>query len=162
MRIGVVSDTHNNLQNVKRIVEVFNDAAVDRIIHTGDITQPKTVNALADVNAPLYGVFGNNDQGELPGLQVTMELHGFHFIQPPMQLNWAGRQILVIHDPLELNGYSPGNFDVIIHGHTHLETVRHEESCLIFNPGESAGTIKGGNAVGILDLLAMKPEVVRF
>ena len=39
MRIGVVSDTHNNLKNVRRIVELFNAAAVDRVIHTGDITQ---------------------------------------------------------------------------------------------------------------------------
>ena len=41
MRIGVVSDTHNNLKNVRRIVELFNTAAVDRVIHTGDITQAK-------------------------------------------------------------------------------------------------------------------------
>ncbi|GIR63688.1 MAG: hypothetical protein CM15mP68_3540 [Pseudomonadota bacterium] len=43
MRIGVVSDTHNNLKNVRRIVELFNTAAVDRVIHTGDITQAKTI-----------------------------------------------------------------------------------------------------------------------
>ena len=43
MRIGVVSDTHNNLKNVRRIVELFNAAAVDRVIHTGDITQAKTI-----------------------------------------------------------------------------------------------------------------------
>ena len=38
MRIGVVSDTHNNLKNTRRIVELFNEAEVDRVIHTGDIT----------------------------------------------------------------------------------------------------------------------------
>ena len=36
MRIGVVSDTHNNLKNVAKIVELFNEARVDRVIHTGD------------------------------------------------------------------------------------------------------------------------------
>ncbi len=41
-RIGVVSDTHNNLANVARIVELFNAAGVDRVVHTGDITQAKT------------------------------------------------------------------------------------------------------------------------
>ena len=43
MKIGVVSDTHNNLKNVGRIVELFNEAEVERVIHTGDITQAKTL-----------------------------------------------------------------------------------------------------------------------
>jgi uncharacterized protein len=62
MRIGIVSDTHNNLKNVARIVEIFNTARVDRVIHTGDITQAKTIHAFARLDAPLWGVFGNNDQ----------------------------------------------------------------------------------------------------
>jgi predicted phosphodiesterase len=43
MRIGVVSDTHNNLRNVTRIVELLNEAGVERVVHTGDITQAKTL-----------------------------------------------------------------------------------------------------------------------
>ena len=61
MRIGVVSDTHNHLRNVRRIVELFNAARVDRVVHTGDITQAKTLEVLAGLEAPLVGVFGNND-----------------------------------------------------------------------------------------------------
>ena len=41
MKVGVVSDTHNNLKNCNKIVELFNEAGVDRVIHTGDITQAK-------------------------------------------------------------------------------------------------------------------------
>ena len=55
MRIGVVSDTHDNLSNVRRIVGLFNDANVDRVVHTGDITQPKTLDLLAGLNVPLVG-----------------------------------------------------------------------------------------------------------
>ena len=43
MRIGIVSDTHNNLKNCRKIVELFNDLTVDHVIHTGDITQAKTI-----------------------------------------------------------------------------------------------------------------------
>ncbi len=46
MRIGVVSDTHNHLANVGRIVELFNEAGVERVVHTGDITQAKTRSVL--------------------------------------------------------------------------------------------------------------------
>ena len=68
MKIGIVSDTHNNLRNVQRIVELFNASGVERVIHTGDITQAKTLDVFAHLNAPLYGVFGNNDEGECESL----------------------------------------------------------------------------------------------
>jgi predicted phosphodiesterase len=42
MRIGIVSDTHNHLRNVTRIVDLFANAEVERVVHTGDITQAKT------------------------------------------------------------------------------------------------------------------------
>ena len=47
MRIGVVSDTHNNLKNVAKIVDLFNASRVERVVHTGDITQAKTLDLLA-------------------------------------------------------------------------------------------------------------------
>ena len=62
MKIGVVSDTHNNLRNVGRIVELFNEYGVDRVVHTGDITQAKTLDVFAQLDAPMWGVYGNNDQ----------------------------------------------------------------------------------------------------
>ena len=33
-------------------------------MHTGDITQAKTLRVLAELGASLAGVLGNNDQGE--------------------------------------------------------------------------------------------------
>ena len=82
MRIGIVSDTHNNLKNVRKIVALFNDHAVERVIHTGDISQAKTLNVFADLDAPLFGVFGNNDQ-EREALEKAIEQHGFTFQDPP-------------------------------------------------------------------------------
>ena len=73
MRIGVVSDTHNRLPNVQRIVELLNEARVERVVHTGDITQARTLHALGGLRAPLVGVFGNNDERE-PLLEAAREL----------------------------------------------------------------------------------------
>lgn len=162
MNIGVVSDTHNNLKNVRRIVELFNDAGVERVIHTGDITQAKIIEAFTPLNAPLFGVFGNNDQGELPFLEPVIKAHGFHFVQPPMTLTWAGRRIVVVHSPEELALVDQDTFDVVLHGHTHRQTIEHEGSRLIFNPGECAGMMEGANAIGVLDLAALSPRLIRF
>ncbi len=161
MHIGVVSDTHNNLSNCRKIVELFNKAGVDRVIHTGDITQAKTLEVFARLEAPLYGVFGNNDQ-ERDSLAVAIERFGFHFVEPPLILSWAGRKIVVVHDPLELSQVSVTDYDLILHGHTHLQTIDYKEKQLTFNPGECAGILPGFNAIGVLELADLQPEILTF
>ena len=160
MRIGVVSDTHNNLKNVARIVELFNAARVERVIHTGDITQAKTLDVFARLSMPLYGVFGNNDQ-ERESLNAAIRRHGFHFIEPPLTLEWAARRIVVVHDPRDLAG-ARDRHHLALHGHTHARVIERHSSQLIFNPGECAGHLEGHNAVGIVDLATLAPEIVHF
>lgn len=161
MRIGIVSDTHNNIRNVHRIVELFNAAGVERVIHTGDITRARTLEVFRHLEAPLYGVFGNNDQ-ERDSLEAAMTDHGFDFREPPLEIDWLGRRIIVVHDPLELDGALGPHHDLVLHGHTHF--YRHERcgEQLIFNPGECAGHMKGLNAVGVVDLTDLSAELLKF
>ena len=165
MRIGVVSDTHNNLKNVRRIVELFNAADVQRVIHTGDISQAKTLDVLAGLSAPLQGVFGNNDE-ERASLNVAISAHNMEFVDPPLELRWHNRSILVVHDPLELEGVHTDKQDLVLHGHTHRQRIERREygnkTQLIFNPGECAGHMKGYNAIGIVDLETLEPEILNF
>ncbi len=161
MKIGIVSDTHNNLANVREIVKLFNAAGVARVIHTGDITQAKTLDVLADLEAPLYGVFGNNDL-EREALDAGVRRHGFLFQEPPLELTWARRRIVVVHDPRDLDGLAEGAHDLALHGHTHLHRCERRREQLIFNPGECAGYMKGYNAVGIVDLAALNTTLIKF
>ena len=162
MRIGVVSDTHNNLKNVTRIVELFNTYKVDRVIHTGDITQAKTIEVFAQLHMPMYGVFGNNDQ-ERDSLTTAMEKFGFEFCEPPFSTSWAGQDLIVVHDPLEFEGHLEQRHTLALHGHTHrhrLEQWGHQTT--IFNPGECAGHMQGLNAIGIVDLETLHTQLLRF
>ena len=162
MRIGVVSDTHNNLKNVTRIVELFNAAGVDRVIHTGDITQAKTIDIFAHLDAPMIGVYGNNDV-ERDTLEAAVARHGFDFREPPFTLTWAERKLIVVHDPLEFEGHLAHHHDLALHGHTHLHRLEHwGESTTIFNPGECAGHMAGLNAIGVVDLLTLQTELLHF
>ena len=146
MRIGVLSDTHNNMKSVECIVEIFAKSRVERIVHTGDITQAKVLDALSELNAEIHGVYGNNDIGEKPGLEKAAERNGMSFHDGPLELEWAGRKIVVVHDPRDLETLPDPNWDLALHGHTHLRTeTRHGEQ-LIFNPGECAGHLQGHNA----------------
>jgi hypothetical protein len=159
VRIGVVSDTHNNLANVRRIVELFNAAGVERVVHTGDITQAKTLRALGALEMPLVGVFGNND--ERAALADTAAILGFELFEPPLELLWSERKILVVHDPLDIERHATDH-DVALHGHDHSRVVARRDGRLVFNPGECAGHMSGWNAVGVVDLRTLETEILSF
>jgi putative phosphoesterase len=160
VRIGVVSDTHNQLRNVRRIVELFNAARVDRVVHTGDITQARTLEVLAGLEAPLVGVFGNNDERE--PLQAAARDAGIRLEEPPLSLAWHERRLLVVHDPHFLTGDQLASHDVVLHGHTHRTVHERRGGALVFNPGECAGGLVGHNRVGVLALARLEVEWLRF
>ena len=162
MRIGVVGDTHNRMPNVERIVTLFQQAGIERVVHTGDITQPKVLEHFARLDVPFLGVFGNNDLGERARLESEAARFGMELADPHRILDWAGRKIMVVHDPAEAPSTLSPDLDLVLHGHTHRH--RHEllGETLIFNPGECAGHLAGANAVGVVDLVSLGAELLRF
>lgn len=161
MRIGVVSDTHDNLANVARIVELFDAAGVARVVHTGDITQAKTLHVLSRLHAPLVGVYGNNDR-ERDALEHAARLHGMALVDPPLSLEIGGRALAVVHDPENLSPEILARHRIALHGHTHRRVLEERRGTLIFNPGECAGMMRGHNVVGVLDLVTLGVELLRF
>jgi putative phosphoesterase len=161
MRIGVVSDTHDNARNVARIVEVLSRARVDRVVHTGDITRPETLAKLAEIGVPLVAVFGNNDV-DRDALAAVSRDHRFEIAEPPLELCWEGHAILVLHDPRAMDGALRAEHRLVLHGHNHRRIVERRDERLIFNPGECAGILEGHNAVGVVDLAELEAEVLLF
>jgi putative phosphoesterase len=162
MRIGVVSDTQDHLKNVERIVGLFNEARVDAVVHTGDVSRPKTLDVLAGLDAPLWGVWGNNDAGEYDALVERAAALGFAFSDPPLELHWHGRHVIVVHDPLEFDGALAEHHGLALHGHTHRRRIETAGGTLFFNPGECAGHMKGLNAVGVVDLATLEADLLHF
>ena len=159
MRIAVVSDTHNNLRNVARIVELLNAADVARVVHTGDITQAKTLEVLARLAAPLVGVYGNNDERD--AIAPVAARHGMQLVEGSLSFAAAGRRIGVIHDPHFIDEALLAH-DLVLHGHNHRLVLERRGRTLLFNPGECAGMLEGHNAVGIVDLAKLEVELLRF
>ncbi len=162
MRIGVVGDTHDRMSNVERIVALFREARIERIVHTGDITRPGVLERFAKLEIPMLGVFGNNDLPELNRLEQEASRYGMDFAPPPRTVRWADRQILIVHDPEQAPSMIPSEIDLVLHGHTHRH--RHElcGDTLIFNPGECAGFMPGKNAVGLVDLASLEARRLWF
>ena len=162
MIVGVTGDTHNNLKNIKIICSIFNENRADLVLHTGDISLPKSLLAFKELNCPMIAVLGNNDIGDEKQLRKASKEFGCEIFYEPHTIETEERIITLIHHPDLINEEMLKKSDVILHGHTHMH--RHEKinGCLVFNPGECAGFMEGKNQVGIIDLKNMKPKVINF
>jgi putative phosphoesterase len=163
MKIGVVSDTHNNLKNIEILINLFNDEKVPVVIHTGDISNAKTLEQFSKLNAELIGVYGNNDRNE-SGLREVAKKNNFQFQEPPRRLSLLDREIVIFHEPDKIDQFLSENklINVVLYGHTHRYENNTKNGVLYFNPGESAGMQKGSNAVGILDLISLEARRIFF
>jgi len=63
-KIGVISDTHDNLPNVQNTPNIFYNNKITLVIHCGDFVAPFTLKAFKNLKCPLIGVIGNCD-GEI-------------------------------------------------------------------------------------------------
>ena len=163
MKIGVVSDTHNNLKNIQIIINLFNDEKVSIVIHTGDITNANTLEQFSKLNSELIGVYGNNDRNE-SGLKEVAQKNNFKFQEPPRRLNLFDREIVIFHEPDNIDQFLSENksIQVVLYGHTHRYENNTKNGVLYFNPGESAGMQKGSNAIGILNLKNLEAKRIFF
>ncbi|HHF08843.1 MAG TPA: YfcE family phosphodiesterase, partial [Kosmotoga arenicorallina] len=57
----VISDTHDNMENTKKAIELAKSNNVDTIFHCGDIVSPFTARLLTDFQGSVFVVTGNND-----------------------------------------------------------------------------------------------------
>ena len=78
MKIGLISDTHDNIENILKAVSEFNSRRVDIVLHAGDFVSPIAVESFAGIK--LVGILGNNDT-DIPGLtsafnKINGELKG--------------------------------------------------------------------------------------
>lgn len=149
MKIGILSDSHDNLPAIAKAVGVFNDAEVSLVVHAGDLVAPFVSIPLKNLRAEFTAVFGNND-GEKLGLHNTFKgrIH-----RPPYEFEFGRKKILLMHEPDNLDLLAEtGYYDAIIYGHTHIAHIRKERT-LVVNPGEAAGWIKNKRTIAIWDLM---------
>ena len=162
MIIGIVGDTHNNLKNISKICEIFNDEKVDLVIHTGDITLPKSLKAFEKLNCNLLGVFGNNDIEEKNDLLKASKDFQCSLHEEPFSFELNDKIVSIVHHPELINESLIEKSDFIFHGHTHRYRNEVINETIIFNPGECAGFLKGKNQIGIVDVENSVSKVLNF
>ncbi|MFA6384069.1 MAG: metallophosphoesterase [Candidatus Omnitrophota bacterium] len=154
MRIGVISDTHDNLPAIERAVTFFNTQKISFVLHAGDYVAPFAAARLASLSCGWRGVFGNND-GEKSGL---IRISEGRITEGILRVEIGGRKIAVVHD---LGSLDPEKEKarIIVCGHTHKPELATRNSRLIVNPGEACGWLSGVSTVAIVDLETLSAKI---
>lgn len=137
MKLGLIADTHmpGSVKELwPQVFEAFHD--VDAILHAGDLHTLEIVDRLGEI-APTYVAAGNGDVG------IVDER-----LQDTWALNFHGFSIGMIHrfpsptrrSGQDLKAYAARHFggqlpEILIYGHTHLESIHHVDDLLCINPG---------------------------
>ncbi|MFF2482498.1 metallophosphoesterase family protein [Paenibacillus sp. NPDC058071] len=134
MKIVVVADTHmprSAKALPKRLVAELSDAKL--ILHAGDWTSEEVYRELARY-APVEGVAGNNDGGELAkrlGFSKIVRCGGFRIGLTHGHLPNPKRTALRNASL----AFSPDEVDAVVFGHSHIPLLKRENGLLLFNPG---------------------------
>jgi putative phosphoesterase len=156
VKIGIMSDTHDKLENVEKIVSIFKKANVGVVFHCGDFCSPFVARKMAAIKGtPFYAVRGNND-GDISFLNASFANIG-PIKEPYQEFDLEGRKILLLHGHAVPEGCitdiaKGGRYDIIVYGHYHH--VRNEVvgKTLVLNPGEACGYLENVGTAMIVDL----------
>jgi putative phosphoesterase len=119
MKIAILSDPHDHVCNLEKVIKQIKDK-VEMIIHCGDVIAPFSVKIIADANLPTQIVLGNNDEDH-----VTMYKCGndkFTWVGVGQQFGVVEvnkRKIAFCHYPkLGKLLAGTGGYDAVFYGHT--------------------------------------------
>jgi putative phosphoesterase len=125
LKIGIISDTHDDVENVQSAIEIFNTEKVTHVIHAGDYIFPGIILEFKKLEAKLIGVLGNND-GERVHLLKNFLNIGAELKGELGEIELGGVLFGIYHgtdEQLKRKLVDSGKYDVIITGHTHrIET----------------------------------------
>lgn len=120
MKIAILSDIHDNIWNLKKVLAVLKKEGVKAIIFCGGFCSPVSVKILAGVKLPTYAVFGNADGAQFematwvkdnaPRVKLGKEM---------LEIKLGGRKLAVCHHFQLVKGLaSAGSYDAVFCGHT--------------------------------------------
>ena len=157
MKLGIISDTHDNVPMIKKAVEFFNSADVDLVLHAGDYVSPFSLKPFFLLECDFMGVWGNND-----GDKIALQNMAQGKIENSPHIETYGqKKILLGHYFETLEALVTSQvFYLIIYGHTHKPEIRQEGRTLVVNPGECGGWLEGRSTIAVVDLENQKAEII--
>lgn len=160
MKIGIISDTHNEIEMVRKAVAIFREKDVDIVLHAGDLTSPRIIDMFKEF--PCRFVLGNGDI-DVEIITEKSKACGFGCVEAFCDFMAGTKRVLVLHGndvPMFRRFLTSGEYDYIIKGHTHIFENYVSHRTRIINPGSLYGGEE--NTIAILDTQADRVEKIRI
>lgn len=134
MKIIIVSDTHDNLANLKKLFLFAKKEKIEFLIHCGDVCQGET---LREIEENFEGVFlslGNADLRE----DLKKSAKKTKIFEETGEIEINNLKIGFCHQ-FDFKNKDLEKFDFFFFGHSHWPFLRKEKNCYLANPGNLAG-----------------------
>jgi putative phosphoesterase len=135
MLIGILSDTHNDIEMTRKALDAFHERGVSMLIHAGDLVAPEMVDLFDEFKVRF--VLGNNDVDH-EGIMSACRCTGNDPATRCCSFEIEKKKFFVCHGD-DTGRYTEavesGKYDYVIFGHTHVFSARHRRNTLVINPG---------------------------
>jgi len=156
MRIGLLSDSHGNTDNLKTALSVLTKFNVEAIVHCGDICCLDSLKMLTKLKTPTWLVSGNMDSHLINQLEAKARNSNVTFHYSTVEVPLGNSDYLIAthgdNDYLLDELVRGGQFSYICQGHTHhASDVRHGSTRLICPGAISAPRHPNFPTVAVID-----------
>ena len=153
MRLAVLSDIHDQTDNLRAILTVLEPFQVDILLLCGDITQPQTLAQCRLPGVRLSFCLGNCDHGRAERLLEAGTMMGANGFSGLGRLSVPEGGIAFCHFPAQARlAADSGLYQAVFYGHSHRPGIQRLAlaggSVLLANPGDVEG--RHGRVSGLL------------
>ena len=158
MLVGVVSDTHSQVDYALEAVRMLESFAVEAVLHCGDIGSADVVRVFK--KWPTHFVFGNVDH-HAGQLRKAIVAAGQTCHERFGSLELAGVPIALLHGddgPTFAEAIASEKYRLICYGHTHVAKQERRGLALVLNPGALYRATP--HSIAIVDLPSLSVEII--
>ncbi len=140
-KIAILSDSHDQIANLRAAVRYCNEAAFEVLVHCGDLISPFMLGELAAFNGQVHLIYGNNagDQ-HLISSRTAANFESITHHGTLGEFTCGGLDICVVHYPEIARGLAAQTrYDIVCCGHSHQPGVECYGRTLLINPGQLLG-----------------------
>jgi putative phosphoesterase len=139
MKIGVIADSHDHSDNIKKSLRIFGEKNVAYILHLGDFISPNSIKEFGGFK--LIGIFGNNDSDKVRLISAFNEIGGevkgdfYEFEADNLKFAcYHGTDPKIVDAAITSQRY-----DIFLYGHIHQCVNKTIKKTMVLNPGTAHG-----------------------
>jgi putative phosphoesterase len=143
MLLAIISDAHNNLVNLKKVLNYCHDNNIQTIICCGDLASEETLKFVSkNFSGTFFFVFGNMDRDQLKDFKFTAKHQNIRIFSKFGETLIVKKKIAFTHYPnIAQELCESKNYAFVFYGHTHKPWTENINKCVMLNPGNVAGEI---------------------